>query len=525
MRQEEISSFNESFERYRDRITNFSNEFEFGLFVHILKRSLPIIIGIILIFGIGARLYLRYSVPTFKASVTLQLEKDDQANKILNVGNYMEGNELSSDIELLNSGFMLSRTLDNLELPVRYFEQGKLRGSEHYQNAGYEIRILSVQDSSLAFNEPFFLKSDEVNGFFITHREIEYGPYSATERIDLGFVEMVLLVDNEERMADTELGNQRYFILTRKEALEDEFSKQLKAGILNRNAQTLVISCTNQNPRLAKDLAMAHAHTFLEYDRARKEKSSERILDFIESQLDTVSENLRNAEFLLNSFKQEYKINQLSEVSGVYLDRLNEAEQQLFNLRMSDNLLDEISKVSESETGLDVYNLMAVIVGSEFENNLQQLLSDLGELLREREEMFFDMTEESEYTKSLDYRIEIQKNLIVESINSLQSKNDARREMLQERYSELEAVFSGLPVKELEYARYERLYNINEKYYTNLLERKIEYRISKAGFTTDNKILEEATVPSTPLSPVPNGIYSAFLGLGVLLSILFVGLR
>ena len=116
MRQEDISTFNESFERYRDRITNFSNEFEFGLFIHIARRSIPVILLITCLFGLGAYLYLRYTVPTFKASATLQLEKSDQASRILKVGSYLDENALSSEIELLRSGFLMKKTLKNLNL-------------------------------------------------------------------------------------------------------------------------------------------------------------------------------------------------------------------------------------------------------------------------------------------------------------------------------------------------------------------------------------------------------------------------
>ncbi|NND94092.1 MAG: polysaccharide biosynthesis tyrosine autokinase [Flavobacteriales bacterium] len=525
MRQEEISSFNESFERYRDRITNFSNEFEFGLFLHIFRVSLPIVISLFIIFGVGAWLYLRYTIPVYKSTTTLQLEKSDQAEKILNVSGYQDANNLSSDIELLRSRFMIYRTLEGLNLPVRYFEQGTVRGSEHYKSSGYEVKTLAINDSTQILNSPFFIDFSNSGSFNITFKNQEYGPYRTAEQIDLGYIEFVILVTNESISTDLSLGNRKYFVIPSREALASEFIKQINVGVLNPTAKTLLLSCENNNARLATDLIMAHAQAFLKYDQSRKEKSSERVIEFIDSQLDTVSENLRNAEFLLNSFKQEYKINDLNMVSDVYLDRLNTVEQQLFDLKIADNLLNEISKIQDSASDMDVYNLMAVIAGSEYENTLQGLLDELGELLKSREEIFYEITAESDFTKSLDYRIEIQKNLILESISSLKKKNTERRKLLEVRNEELESVFRGLPTKELEYARYERLYSINEKYYTSLLEKRIEYRISKAGFVSDNKVLEAASVPSLPISPNAKMIYTSFLGIGLLLSFLFVIVR
>ena len=40
MLSEDISQRNLNFESYKERITNFSNEFELGLFLYIVRRSL-----------------------------------------------------------------------------------------------------------------------------------------------------------------------------------------------------------------------------------------------------------------------------------------------------------------------------------------------------------------------------------------------------------------------------------------------------------------------------------------------------
>lgn len=523
MRQEDIGSFNDSFERYRDRITNFSNEFEFGLFLHIAKISLPFIFLIIFLFGLGGFLYLRYTIPQYRADTVLQLAKSDQAQEILQVGSYFDGNVLSSDLELLRSGFMLSRTLEKLNLPVRYFEQGRIRSSEHYKKSGYEVKVISMSDTAAATDVRFLIDFMESGKFMINFRNEEYGPFRSASEIDLGVVKFVVLVNNTRIYDELALGNQKYFLITSKAPLAKEFSKQISARVVNPTAQTISISCENPNPLLARDIVMTHAMAFLDYDRSRKEKSSERILLFIDNQLDTVSENLRNAEFLLNSFKQEYSLSNVDNISNVYIDRLNQVEQKIFELGLEDRMLDEIAKVeSEDLKEMDVYNLMAVVIGTDYEQSLQHLLDELENLLKSKEELFFDITENSEYAKSLDYRIEIQKKLIVESISSLKDKNKTKRGVLEERRLELESVFKGLPSKELEYARYARLYDINEKYYTNLLEKKIEYRISKAGFVNHNTILEPAMEPKSQISPVKNVTYAGFLGAGFLISLIFV---
>ena len=49
----------------------------------------------------------------------------------------------------------------------------------------------------------------------------------------------------------------------------------------------------------------------------------------------------------------------------------------------------------------------------------------------------------------------------------------------------------------------ERIHEINNKYYTLLLEKETEYELSKAGITTYNEILKPAPLNDNAISPKP----------------------
>ena len=480
---------------------------------------------ILLIIGICftiAFLSLRYMTPVYSASATLQLEKSDKANQILNVDQYLEDNILSSDIELLRSRFLLLKTMKRMNLKVRYYEQGRVRSSDHYMKSGYFVTDISIKDSTLAFDKPIFIRFLENDNFFITAEGEELGPFKAGDRVELATASFN--VDHIGLNSTPEgTGYTKYFKLVTPENLTNEFYNRINAIVLNSTAKTIQIACEDANPKLASDLVMAHASTFLEYDKERKKESSEKILEFIEEQLDTVAYNLRNAEFLLNSFKQEHRLSNLSEVTLMYMDRLTNYESDIVQLDLEYSLLKEVEAVSnEDPQDVDVYKLITLLAGTQYESTLNSLLSDLNMLLKSKEEQFFDVTESSENMKSLEYRINIQKKLILESVNSLETKLLAKKKILEEKAESIEQTFRDIPAQELEFARYQRLFDINEKYYTILLEKKIGYRISKAGFVTDNKILEASTVPTNPIYPVRNMIYFGYIGFGILLSLLFV---
>jgi len=475
--------------------------------------------------GLSAYLYLRYTTPVYQATVTLQLEKSDTANRILNVDQYLDDTDLSSDIELLRSRFLLQRTMKNLRVPVRYFEQGRVRSSDHYKKSGYTIENITILDSLACINKRLFIRFGDDQGFFIKDGDTELGPFYQGEIIELR--DLRFEVDYPLGVIlDANNTYSKYFEFTTPEVLTSAFIGSVNAFVLNSTAKTIQISCEDANAQLATDLTIQHAITFLEFDKERKKESSEKVLEFIENQLDTVAYNLRNAEFLLNSFKQEHRLSNLSEITLMYMDRLTHYEGDLVELEVQQSLLQEVKKIStKNPADVDVYSLIALMAGSQFESTLSGLLFNLNSLLKEKEESAYRVTANSEEFKALEYRISIQKKLIMESVISLEEKEKIKEDIILNKTQSIEDTFRDIPAQELEFARYQRLFDINVKYYTILLEKKIEYRISKAGFVTDNKILERSSVPISPISPISKLIYIGFMGFGLIVGLLFVIIR
>jgi tyrosine-protein kinase Etk/Wzc len=113
MLQAQLNDKNESLDQYRERITNFSGEFELGLFLFIARKSL---VWIFLFFAlaVGASwLYLRYSQEVYEASAVVQINTSNNA-KVLNVASVYdmeEQNDLASAIEVIRSKvFLLAET-------------------------------------------------------------------------------------------------------------------------------------------------------------------------------------------------------------------------------------------------------------------------------------------------------------------------------------------------------------------------------------------------------------------------------
>ena len=77
-----------------------------------------------------------------------------------------------------------------------------------------------------------------------------------------------------------------------------------------------------------------------------------------------------------------------------------------------------------------------------------------------------------------------------------------------------------LSIKKL--LKLEQITEINNKYYTQLLEKETEHELNNAGITTYNEILESAPLSEIPISPNKILIYLIFFFSGILICVVVV---
>ncbi|MCB0788248.1 MAG: hypothetical protein KDB75_02985, partial [Flavobacteriales bacterium] len=528
MLSEDIGQRNLNFESYRERITNFSNEFELGLFLYIVRRSLLWIVLILLLSFAAANLYLRYTPPTFESRTVLQLGNTNSAQKVLEVGKFYEDNNLQSTVELLRSRFFIAKVLDRLPLKVGYYYKGQILTKELYTQSPFvlispEVHSEAVRDVSVVLEE---ILADRVVLAYTLGDQAFRKEVVPGERFRTPHFSGVLQITGDLELQGNEPEGRYYFRINSMRGLVNRFYGQLTVKMVDANAQTIEISCRDNNPFLARDMAAAMAETFIDYDLESKRESAENIVRFIESQKETVFEELRDSETRLQAFRKENKISNMEDLMPMFLARTEEYENKILELRMERGLLDEIEQATlDSSAAIDVYDLIPLLVGTDYESTLAGLIGSLEEMLTKRAELAFEVTEQNDGVLSLDHRIAIQRRLIVESVNTLRKRFDEREKDYLEQIEEFEERFTGLPEKELQFARIERLFHINEKYYTLLLEREIEYRISRAGFVPNNRILDQAAAGLTPIAPVHGTIFLSYLVVGFILCLLIVLVR
>lgn len=515
---------NQHIDDYKERLTNFSHEFDPGLFLHIVKRSLVWVILLIVVAFAGAFLYLRYTPEIYEARAVIQLSEEDSGERIVNVSRVSQDHAIEARVELLRSKLLIQRTLARMPMEVSYFAKGRILTNEHYVISPYRVELIELKNESLR-NKPIFIEFEE-QLFSLAVGGKRYENLPLAKEVSTDDFRMMLTVHNEAGLLSLVKENELFFRINTPEALAGRFLRGLDIRILNSTAKTLEISFKDNNPFLARDFVSALSDEFISFDLEKRQRSDENILAFIDAQIDTVYERLRSSETLLSSYKQDNRITDLSNVSSVFLGRLTDLENRVIHLEVEEQLLNDVERITDmasDEVALD--NLVPLVAGSTYEAAMASQLTNLERLLFEREKSLFTVTPDNMQVRRLEHQIALQKSVLIETIRALRDKIIVRKNDAIAKLREVESYYYGLPSKELEYARLERIFAINEKYYTMLLEKRIAYRISKEGFVSNNQILEDVRLPSAPVSPNGKMIVFSFVMAGLMLGFIFISVR
>jgi tyrosine-protein kinase Etk/Wzc len=530
MYNEEIAKTNDNFTRYKERITNFSSEFEFGLFVYIAKKSIVWTILIMIVSLCLSFLYLRYTPPVYESSLTLQIGNKNTADKVLNVSNIYDKQDISAEIEMLRSKFLLNRAIQTLPLQVSYYDEGQFLTNELYTSCPFRVRY-TILDSTIinTMIAIHFINDQEVVISFNDRGKAFNQKVDITEAIQLDKIILKIDVLNYQAIKETQdqVKQQHYlFKINNMDQLTNEYIARVNAVLLSNAAKTISISFRDNNPQKTVDISNALAKEFDKYDEETKSKSATKVLEFINDQLEVVYSRLKASESSIKTFKKNNKLPSVDNFSDLYLDKLNTLQDNTIDLDLQLNILTEIEKsVIEKGADIDIYTLLPILIGTEYETAISDLVNGLQNLLLKKEKMRFEVTADSKVISSIEHQINIQKKLILENVHGLKTKLESQRKGIYSKVEEIENKFFNIPEKEIEYARLQRLFSSDEKFFTLLLEKRTEYSISKAGFVPQNVILEKAVLPMTPISPDKKIILTTFLLGGISLSLILIMLR
>ena len=177
MESKNFKGVEDNFQRYKENVTDLTQEFELGLFLYLLNKVKWYVIAIIILCFISASIYIRYTPKTYQTNSLIQVAVKEQPNGFSDLYSYNINTNLNSEIALMNSEKAIDRVIKDIELNVFYYFEGEVITRFLYNQSPYTFENFSIKDESI-ISKPIYLLFDG-NYFSLTDEkaEIVYGEY------------------------------------------------------------------------------------------------------------------------------------------------------------------------------------------------------------------------------------------------------------------------------------------------------------------------------------------------------------
>ncbi|GAB4424095.1 MAG: tyrosine-protein kinase domain-containing protein [Bacteroidia bacterium] len=260
---------------------------------------------------------------------------------------------------------------------------------------------------------------------------------------------------------------------------------------------------------------------YMEQEYRIQAEFGERTMAFIDRQIQSTADSLRNAESMMQSFRSRSNIISVESTSESLASQLLELEKARFTQVDQIRALESILRALNSSSGTipSVQGIPDPV--------LSDVLSELAKLLQQKAALQLTSTAASPELMSLQRRIDIARESARDNVENLLNSGQATLVELEERIDKIRGRMSQLPRSERELVQIERQFNFIDQMYKYLQEKRAETGIALASNTTRSMVVDPARLASKkPVAPNSMMLFGLALVMGLALpSGVIIGLQ
>jgi len=475
------------------------------------------------LFIIGSYVYLWYTPKTYATSGTMKLEeKKSEIADIVNVISTSERgpSKIQSETSVIQSPSVILAAIRDLNYPISFYIEGRVRTSEIYPQKPLDIQTIQF-DSLNFYRDILTLKAINNTSFKLSYKtgvqEISKN-YSFNTPITIGPTTFII------KSPAAPLSSNTVYLF--KFNMPEDFIGRVRGGLRTsevvKNSNILLLQQTDANPQFAADVLNAIMKEYLIYDRNRKTQSATQMINFIDDQLKYLSGTVKGSEKSILEFKQKNKLMNVSTSAESALGKAKDIETQQAILKLQliavEQLRDQIAK-EKNNVNLN-FN-----AGKDVDPALIALIDRLDNLLNQRYELLKTYNSNSQPISDINRSILQIKTNALNSLNVTYSAVKRNLDYLTGQLAVVNKQISVFPVAERDLIALNRPYEVNEKVYSFLSEKKLSAQISRAGILPGATIIEQAQANFSPVSPDEHSIrrsatiFGIIAGLGLIILI------
>ncbi|WP_298247446.1 exopolysaccharide transport family protein [uncultured Christiangramia sp.] len=479
-----------------------------------------ILLGLIL-GGLIAFLYNRYTIPQYQTTSTLIMVDDQEANAMsaLPTGGgtilSLDEDGLQSQIEKLKSKQLVSSVVKELDLNIAYYIEGNVITVEAYKASPIVVEFISadsvVDNTYLNFNvipisdTDFTLESEDEN-YYDTHK--------IGEIISLGNLEFIILPKSGEEEGSFKRSSTVYIKITPVNVVTNNLIADLFVAPKGKAKDILILSTVNESSAKSEDFLNKLMLRFNEEGVEDKQEVAANTTSFIQERLEMITSELDSVEVGIAEFKRENQIMSVQAGAAQFQSKFSAAEQQIFDFETQIELLRSVENLLRKRGQYEFLPEVGIANGG-----ISGLISSYNTLVMERNVYLEEGTAKNPVVKTITEQLDLLRNNLFESIESTRQTLNIELREVSQRENLAEGEFSNFPGLEKGMRNIERQQQIKEQLYLFLLQRREEAAISFAATASVARVVDEAFTYENPVDPAPRLILLGGLLIGLLIPI------
>ncbi|MDB5120185.1 MAG: polysaccharide biosynthesis tyrosine autokinase [Sphingobacteriales bacterium] len=476
------------------------------------------IVGCIFISFTFFLIKLWYTPPVYSTNASLKFdEKKSEISELLKVSNYYDRtNKVQSETYVIQSEAVLLHAISNLDYKISYFLKGRIRSTETYPQVPYPIEIIS-QDTS-DFNRTVFSISNAVNGGYILTTLVNGKSQEHHYNFDdtLKYPGLVFKI----KSSSAPDGSLYTFNFNKKEDFLGRVAGGLSMREAGKGSNVLLLSQTDVNSTFCADILNAIVREYVNFDASQRSLAASQTIEFIEGQLKFLSDQVERTGQALENFKQRKKLVDINTSTQSSLTKITQQEAQKDLLKFEQMAISQLEQ--QILNNKDKLTLNFNIEGSSG-GSLSTLITQLNALNIERDQKLLQFNVNSKPIQQIDEQIIELKKSLIQNAKTAKERNNKTLRYIEAQLDLAQQNLNTLPSAERDFIHLQSDFDINQKVFTYLSEKKLEAQISKAAVIPGSTIVNLAA-PGWQISPIPEKFYSSGLLFGLLagLGIIFL---
>ena len=395
---------------------------------------------------------------------------------------------IDNQMIIFTSNQLIRKALSKIDLSVDYYTEGRFKLNNLYGVSPIDIKSDQIADN--VYGVQFDFHDIDGNSFEIVHqKDKQLGRLEFTGKYGelLSTKYFTIIVNKTDLFQDNTF---LHFAFLSPDYLADYFSSRIALNFVTTNSTVLSVSMTGPVYQRDIDFLNVLCDEFLIDNLQRKNEEASRTIDFINSQLDQISDSLNLSENKLQDFRKATQVFDMNTYSSTLMGHLTSYEEKRLAFHLKESYLNYLENYIKRNLNKD-----QIMTPSSL-GIVDPILVELLNQFNDAQIKLSQTTPQNPFYEKYSDELTRIRSAMEDALKNVQAGFEIEKQDIDNQSQKATTQLESLPEIENKMSNFERQYKMNDAYYTYLLQKRAEAQIQQASNVPDNTILERARMIS-----------------------------